>query len=86
MFDAVSDDDDDTPPEPKRQRTINFSEAVVDNKLPATAKLLRTTALQPPITIDDENKVNMEGPNPTKCKIAFSNQRRPCYRPAVGFE
>jgi hypothetical protein len=51
MFDAVSDNDDDTPPVPKRQRRIKFSEAVVDNELPATAKLLRTTALQPHITV-----------------------------------
>uniref|UniRef100_A0AC34GJY5 Uncharacterized protein n=1 Tax=Panagrolaimus sp. ES5 TaxID=591445 RepID=A0AC34GJY5_9BILA len=31
--------------------------------------------------IDYENKVNMEGPNPSRVLVAFPNQKGPCRKP-----
>uniref|UniRef100_A0AC35EUX9 Uncharacterized protein n=1 Tax=Panagrolaimus sp. PS1159 TaxID=55785 RepID=A0AC35EUX9_9BILA len=80
MLDDVSDDDDDSPPESKRQRKVSFVDDVVDNERQRETSTL-AAALQPHFTIDNENKVNMEGTNPSNCRIAFPNQTGPCYKP-----
>uniref|UniRef100_A0A914QQW1 Uncharacterized protein n=1 Tax=Panagrolaimus davidi TaxID=227884 RepID=A0A914QQW1_9BILA len=82
LDDDVSDDD--FPPESKRQKKASFVEDVVDNERPRETVTL-ATAIQPHFTIDIENKADMQGPNPSKCRIAFPNQRGPCYKPPVSF-
>uniref|UniRef100_A0AC34G0M0 Uncharacterized protein n=1 Tax=Panagrolaimus sp. ES5 TaxID=591445 RepID=A0AC34G0M0_9BILA len=85
MFDFS--DDDDIPPVPERQRTIFFDEkTAVDNEnrpkeIDSHSGISLGNSLQPHETIDYENKVNMEGPNPSRVMVAFPNQKGLCRKP-----
>uniref|UniRef100_A0A914YQW3 Uncharacterized protein n=1 Tax=Panagrolaimus superbus TaxID=310955 RepID=A0A914YQW3_9BILA len=84
VFDHISDDED--IPSDRRKDIIFDEKIAADNERvpkiydPHSGNTKRS-ALQPHETIDYENQVNMEGPNPSRLLTAFPNQIGPCRKP-----